>query len=295
MSMSPAHFIFLVMINLVWAFAIIAVEFGMRELSPFLFLLLRFLIISALLVPFLKFHRGRMFDIAVIAVTAGGIQFGFFYGAIYISHNIPAVVMAAQLGVPFTTLLGFVFLQEKVGWQRWLGMALAFFGVCILVFDPDVFGSILGIALGTCAACFGAVGSIFMRRIQGVKPFELQAWIALISWPPLLMLTFTFETGLWESITNATWIGWTAVAFTAIVSNMFAHAGMFFLLQRYEVSTIAPLTLMAPIMTIALSVPILGDVLTWQILLGGAICLSGVLIVTLRRPAEAVRDVEVTH
>lgn len=295
MSMSPAHFGFLVMINLVWAIAIVAVDFGMRELPPFLFLLLRFIIISAMLLPFLKIHRGRMFDVVVISITAGGIQFGFFYGAIYLSDNVSAVVMAAQLGVPFTTLLGFLFLQEQVGWQRWAGMALAFVGVSVIAFDPGVFTAFVGILLGICAACFGAVGSIFMRRISGVTPFQLQAWIALISWPPLILLTLIFEDHIWQALTNATWMGWSAVAFTAIVSNLFAHAGMFFLLQRYEVSTIAPLTLMSPIMTIAMSVPILGDQLTMQMIIGIAITLVGVLVVTIRRPAEAVREVEVSH
>jgi O-acetylserine/cysteine efflux transporter len=131
--------------------------------------------------------------------------------------------------------------------------------------------------------------------VKNIKPFEMQAWIVMISWPPLLLLSLLVEDDIPTIIANVTWVGWGAVAFAALVSNLFAHAGMFFLLQRYEVSFIAPLTLMAPIFTIFLSVAFLGDALTPRLIAGAVITTLGVLIITLRRPAEAVRVEEVTH
>jgi hypothetical protein len=72
------------------------------------------------------------------------------------------------------------------------------------------------------------------------------------------------------------------VAFTALVSNLIAHAGIFWLLQRYEVSTISPLTLLTPIWAVIFGVTLLGDTLTWRMALGGAVTLFGVGIVAIR-------------
>jgi O-acetylserine/cysteine efflux transporter len=188
-----------------------------------------------------------------------------------------------------------VFLQESVGWRRWAGMLLAFSGVMYISFDPDAFTYLTGMLFGVMAAVSGSVASIFMRLVKDIKPFEMQAWIVMISWPPLLFLSLTVEQDIPTILANVTWVGWGAVAFAALVSNLFAHAGMFFLLQRYEVSFIAPLTLMAPIFTIILSVAFLGDAFTLRMFIGAAVTTLGVLIITLRRPAEAVRVEEVSH
>ncbi len=295
MSLKPAHFLLLVLINLIFALAIITSKFGFEDFPPLLFTTLRFAILAAILFPFLKIHKGRMREIFIISLCGGGLQFALFYGGIYVTDNVSAVVIASELGVPFTTVLGMVFLGEAVGWRRWTGMLLAFGGVMFITFDPAVFGYLFGMMFGVFAAASGAVASVFMRLIKGVKVFEMQAWIVTISFPPLLILTLFFDPDPIGALTTASWVGWGAVLFAALISNLFAHAGMFFLFQRYEVSLIAPLTLLAPIIAIGLSVWLLGDILTWQMIVGAVVTTAGVLIITLRRPAETLRDVEVTH
>jgi len=293
--MRPAHFLFLMTINLVFALAVVTVKVGFQEIPPILFTTLRFLLLAVILVPFLDIHRGQMREVLIIALGAGGFQFALFYGGIYVTGNVSAVVIAAELGVPISTVLGMVFLQEHVGWKRWAGMLLAFAGVMVITFDPTAFTYLNGMLFGIAAATAGSVASIFMRLVKDIKPFEMQAWIVMISWPPLLLLSLLVEHDIPGVLAHVTWVGWGAVLFAALVSNLFAHAGMFFLLQRYEVSLIAPLTLVAPIITIALSVAFLGDVLTWRMIVGAIVTTAGVLIITLRTPAQAVRVEEVTH
>ena len=69
----------------------------------------------------------------------------------------------------------------------------------------------------------------------------------------------------------------------AFASSLVGHAGIYYLLQRYEVSTTAPLTLLAPIFTVGFSVTLLGDVLTERMIIGAVVALIGVLIVTVRQ------------
>jgi O-acetylserine/cysteine efflux transporter len=292
MSLTPHHFLLMLVINLFWALTVIAVAVGLEDLPPFLFSCLRFLLLAVLLLPFLEAQKGRMAQIAVIAISSGALQFALLYGGIYVAEDVSAVALASQLGVPFATLLSIVFLGEVVRWRRWAGIILAFAGVMVLSFDPRVLAYIDGILFGIAAAFVAAIGAIFMRRLKDVTPYALQAWIAMISWPPLLLLSMVVEGDTAALINNAGWVAWGTIVFSALASNLVAHAGMFWLLQRYEVSTLSPLTLMSPVLTVILAVALLGDVLTWRMALGGAITLVGVGIILLRRPEAAVEEVK---
>ncbi|MGF1456368.1 MAG: DMT family transporter [Alphaproteobacteria bacterium] len=289
--MTAKHFAFLVLITFVWALSLVAVSIGVQEMPPLLFTGLRFLLLAVILAPFLRWHRGQMGKIAIVAMGAGALQFGLFFTGIYVADDLSSVAIATQLGVPFTTLLSMVLLGETVGWRRWLGMALSFVGVMAISFDPRVFAYIDGMAFGVAAALVGAVSIIVMRQLETVGVFALQAWIALLSWPLLLPASLVIEGDALALMAEASWRTWAAIAFTALVSNLVAHAGLFYLIQRYEVSRISPLTLMTPVFTVILGVTVLGDVLTGRMVLGGVITLIGVLIISVRRP-ETVLAVE---
>ncbi len=286
--MSVPHFAFLVLITFVWALSLVAVSIGMQDMPPLLFTGLRFLFLSLILLPVLRWHGGQMRNIAIVAMGAGAVQFGFFVTGIYVADDLSSVAIASQLGVPFTTLLSVFFLGEVVGWRRWLGIALSFTGVMVISFDPRVLAYIDGMAFGVAAALIGAVSVIVMRMLKNVGVFALQAWIALLSWPLLLPASWLIEGDPWPTMVAAPNQTWIAIAFTALISNLIAHAGIYYLIQRYEVSTISPLTLMTPIFTVILGVTILNDQLTERMILGGVITLIGVLIISLRQPETAL-------
>ncbi len=288
--MTPQHLALMFGVNFVWALTLVSAKIGVDEMPPFLFTGLRFLVVAAVLLPFLKIHRGRMWTIFGIAMTAGGIQFGIFFTGLRVAEDVSAVALASQLGVPFAALLSIVFLKEEVRWRRWLGIVLAFTGVMVISFDPRVLSYAAGFALGILGAFVGAISSILMRRLKDVGVYDLQSWIAMFSWPFLIGMSFAFEGNPLPSIQSASAVVWAAMLFAAFCSSLIAHAGMYFLLQRYEVTIVSPLTLLTPIFTIIMGVAFLGDVLTTRMLIGGLITLAGVAIVTMRQPEYVVAE-----
>ena len=75
--------------------------------------------------------------------------------------------------------------------------------------------------------------------------------------------------------------------------NVFGHGSFYFLLRRYDASLIAPMTLMAPLIGVICGVVLLGDPVTWQLVLGGLLALAGVGVVAARpartaSPADAL-------
>ncbi|NOT40262.1 MAG: EamA family transporter [Alphaproteobacteria bacterium] len=285
--MAPQHFLLLLLICTIWGFNFVAAKVGVSEVPPLLFAGLRFAILFVLLIPFLKVAPGRMRDVVMIALFNGAIHFGLmFIGVALTAASVMAVIV--QLNVPFATMLSIVMLGEVVHWRRWTGIAMTFFGVMIVSFDPHVFDSLTGVLFGAAAALSGAIAAIYMRRLTNVGVFQLQSWTAAVTAPCLLLASLAFETGQLDAIGNASWIAWGALLFTAFGASLIGHNGYYYLLQRYEVSLIAPLSLLAPILGVVFGIWVLGEPMTARIVLGALTAFVGVAILAIRnrRPIE---------
>ncbi len=289
--MSLPHFILLVGIALAWGLNFVMAKLGLGEVPPFLFTTLRFVTIAILLAPFLRWAPGQMKYVAAIGVTAGFLHFALMFTGISLTDASVAAVVV-QLNVPFATILSVALLGETVGWRRLIGIILAFSGVALISFDPRVFGYLNGVLLMIGGAASMAVAMILMRRIKGVGPLQMQAWLAWISVPALLALTFAFEGHQWATITHTPLWAWGTILYSAVAASIFGHAAMYYLIQRYEVSLVGPLTLLAPVCGILFSVWLLGEGLTWRIALGAVITLGGVAIVAARQSSAAGEELE---
>ncbi|PKQ03579.1 MAG: EamA/RhaT family transporter [Alphaproteobacteria bacterium HGW-Alphaproteobacteria-12] len=280
--MTPLHLGFMVLINFIWGFALVAAKVSLDHFPPLLFAGLRFTLIVMVLFPFLKIHTGRMRDVIIIALCAGPIGFGFFFVGLALS-NASVVAVTSQLGVPFATIMSIVFLKEQVHWRRWLGISLSFLGIMVISFDPVVFTYIDGVLFVVASALVGSVGTIFQRQIKNVGVFELQAWVAVVAAPLMLGASALFEQDQFDLVMSASLLDWSGIFYVAFASSLVGHAGIYYLLQRYEVTQTAPLTLLSPIFTVFFAVTLLGDVLTTRMIAGALIALSGVFIVSLRQ------------
>ncbi len=100
------------------------------------------------------------------------------------------------------------------------------------------------------------------------------------------------------ALAQAQSVGWpivACIAYAALVTSVFAHTAYYFLIGRYEANVVAPLTLLTPLITIALGVWITGDRIDTKMIVGSAVALAGVLIIALRtRSAPLVQAQEHT-
>ena len=273
---------FLVLICLIWGYNLVAVKVGLREFPPVLFAFLRFAVLALLLAPLLRVHRSQMGPLIFAALLCGGLNFGLLFYAMSLTDNVAVVAIASQLGLPFTTLLSVALLGEVVRWRRWLGIALSFAGVMVMGFDAGVFTQGVALLLVIASAFVGALGLISIKRVRGVRPIELQAWFAWASWPALLALTLLLERGQIDSLRHASLHAWMALGYVALLSSLVGHTGYYYLLQRYPVSSVAPVTVLSPLFSVLFSITLLGTQVTPRLLIGGLLTLLGVLIVAVR-------------
>ena len=272
----------LVGMNLIWGLNLVVSKIGVGEFAPIFFTAMRFGSLALFLLPMLRIHRGQMKNLLVAALLTGPLSFGLLFTGIARAQDASTVAIATQLGVPFSTVLSVWLLGEHIHWRRVLGIVLAFSGVVIIGFDPRVFAYRDGLGFVIASSFVAALGLIFVKRLSGVRPLELQAWIASVGGPVLLLMSLLLESGQGQSLLTATWKGWTALAFTAVLSSLVAHSAWYYLISRHPVTRLSPITLLSPLFGVFFGVTLLGDHLTARMLAGGAVTLAGVFIVVLR-------------
>jgi O-acetylserine/cysteine efflux transporter len=281
-SLATRDLALLIGMNLIWGLNLIASKIGVGQFPPIFFTALRFGSLALFLLPMLKIHRGQMANLFAAAMLTGPATFALLFAGIYLAEDAATVAVASQMSVPFSTLMSIWFLGETIRWRRTLGIVLAFAGIVIISFDPRVFAYWEGLALVVCSSFVSSLGLIFLKRLQGIRPLEVQSWIALVGGGILLALSLILEGGQVNAVRNANWEGWLALFFTTVMSSLVAHTAWFYLVGRYPVTSLSPITLLSPLFGIFFGVTLLDDHLTARMLAGGAVTLIGVLIVVLR-------------
>lgn len=288
--MAPAHLGLVLLIDLVWGLNAVISKVGVTLFPPLLFTGLRFVAVLALLFPYLRWKRGEMGAIFAVTILGGLLNFGLsFWGTALSNASLSSVL--GQLNAPFATILSIIFLKEHVGWRRWLGIGLAFAGTAYLGFDPHVAAIWVGGVLVVAAALSMSAAQILMRRLRDVGVLELQAWIALVCAPGLLLASAFVEQGQVEAMRNAPWYEWSFVLYNAVGAGIIGQGGMYFLLRRYDIALVTSLFLIAPVFGVMFGVWLLDEPMTPQILIGSGLTLIGILIIALRQRRSSVTAV----
>ena len=284
--MASSHLLLLVFINACWGFNFIAGKLGTELFGPILFSAIRFAIVLILLIPFLRWVPGQMKRILLIGLLLGVVHYPMMFFAMYATENLSAVAIAAQLVVPFSTLLAIVFLQERIGWTRTMAIALSFTGVVIIGFEPIGADHILSLLLVVGGSFSIAVASIWMRQLQKVGVFNLQAWIAVVATASLTILAIVFESPSIHMLRAIALVDYWTPFYSAVGATIIGHGSFYWLVQRYPINQVSPFITLSTLFAIVFGVLLLSDQITGRILLGGALTLVGVTVIA-RRNAKA--------
>jgi len=218
------------------------------------------------------------------------VGLAFLVLGLSLAKDVSTVAIFSQLIVPFATILSVLFLGEVIHWRRITGIALAFIGVFVIGFDPRAFSYLAGLLCIVLHAFCAASGMIFIKRLRGVSPMQLQAWIGLFTMPIMIVLSLMMESGQASAMQHASITAWGAVAFAVIGSSLAGQTIFFYLLKRYPVSSVAPLNVLATVFGALFGVLINHDLLTSRMVVGGVITLAGVLIIELRTKKIFIED-----
>ncbi|MEZ5925717.1 MAG: DMT family transporter [Hyphomicrobiaceae bacterium] len=278
----------LIAVQALWGVNWIFSKTALLEIPPLTLIVLRFLTVFVLFLPWMRWHRGMMLRIGLVTMTSGALNFGLGFMALTMAHDIAPLALSGNLAIPFATILSALFLGDRIGIWRGSALVVAFLGVAFMSFDPRIFSYWEAMLVNMAAAFAWATGAIFMRQTTAVHPIDMQGWIALGTWLPVGIAAVIIEPQAIDSIRSASMQAWACLAYVVIGGTLIAHVGFNWLVHRHPIPRLAPFLLLAPVIASVSGVIFLGDSWSWRLVAGGALTLSGVLIITLREARRRV-------
>lgn len=284
--MSLRHLVLVLVIMAIWGLNYPVGKIGVGAVPPMMMIGIRFLVVGALVLPFVPVPWPHMRRIFYLSVVIGVLHFApNFTGLKYVDSGVGAILN--QLSVPFSAILAAIFFHDRLGWRRLLGMILAFAGVAVLMGEPKRATDLWGAALMIFAALAWAVSLIQTKFLKQVHPLSLVGWMTLMAAPQLIALSLVLEERPVAAALDMGWSGWGPILYMAIFVSVVSHSLWYGLVHRYPINVTSPFALLTPVFGVLFGVLILDEPLTWWMLAGSLIALAGVAIITIRRPAQA--------
>lgn len=182
-----------------------------------------------------------------------------------------AFVTAAGFTRPLVLLaLAALLLGERVSRIRWIGTAIGFAGVLIMV-RPDAVPWNLGLAGLAASILFGSLAVIQTRRLRNEDTVVLMIFYTV----GLSLLTALPAALAWHPVAAADWPALLAI-------GVLAQLGQYCFLRAYQLAPariLAPLGYLSLVLATAVGYLVFGEVPGWQTLAGVAVILAATRMV----------------
>lgn len=267
---------------LIWSGNLIAIKLGVNELPPMVLITLRFLTTTLVFLPFIKWPgKTRFWKIAEVGLWMGAVHQGLLFTAMGML-DASTIVILLQSQIMFAALLGWLILKETIHWRTGLGLLLGFSGLLLVLGGPDS-QNLWGCLITLLSALAIAVSYIRMRQLKDVHAPTFIAIINGVSIPFVFMASMILAPHGWAQLPDADWSVIAGVlVFQAFIVSL-SHILWQILLSRNAVANVTCFILLLPIVTIALSVWLLGESMHASLLWGGLLTIIGVGIITMRK------------
>ncbi len=288
----PADFARLVAVPAIWGGTFVGGKYVVASLTPLMGSFARYVIacVALLVAAFVlegglpKLTRQQLFGTLVLGLLGVFAYNLFFMGAL---ARLPAsrAALIIAMNPVITISLSSLLLGERLSPLRWVGVAVALTGVWIVVSHGDITSiASAGVGVGElfmlCAVTSWALYTVIGRQVlKGLSPLAATNYAAL--WGTLMLGAVAAprfgelraEQFDWKVVVSLLYLGilGTAVAFVWYYTSI----------KRLGASVSAIFTNLVPVFGVMISVLLLGESLLASMLIGGAVAICGVMMVSL--------------
>ncbi|MFI8581228.1 putative DMT superfamily transporter inner membrane protein [Pseudomonas sp. THAF187a] len=288
-------FLFQLMLLLcaIWGSQQVAIKLAAEDIAPMLQVALRSGIAAVLVGILLLWQRGwrGWLGSTWLAGILAGVLFAleFFFIALGLRYTSASHMAVFLYTAPIFSALGLHLMlpSERLRRLQWLGIALCFGGV-VMAFgvggdwseiDADI---LLGDALGLCAGMAWGATTVVVR---GSRLSEAPAGLTLFY---QLTVAFVLLLGYALAMVDLGQVRWTPLAIGSVllqgvVVSFFTYLAWFWLLRRYLASNMAVFSFMTPLFGVTFGVLVLDEPLTLNFIIGAALVLAGIMLVSSER------------
>ena len=276
----------------IWGSTWMFIKLGLEDLPPISFAGIRFVLAALVLAGLVAARRAplprRRGDWGLLAVTgllAFTLNYGLlFWGEQYISSGLAAVLQAT---IPvFGLLIAHLYLPgERLTAARVAGVLLGVAGVGVIfsnqltVAGPSALWGSAAVVAGAVCAAYANV--LVKARGAHLDPALLAGGQMACGLVPLVAVGWAVEGN--PAGFRWTWQAAASLLYLTLVGSVVAFLLYYWLVRNMDVTKTMLIALVTPLVAVLLGMLVLGERLTWRTIAGGALIMSGIGTVVLRR------------
>lgn len=270
-----------------WGLNFPAIHLSLEQFPPFFLVALRFAILAIPTVLLVPRPAVPLRWLLSFGFCFGVLQFAFLYLAMDQGMPTGLASLVLQASAPFTVLLGAAWLRERISARQGVGIGIAVLGlggIAALRATDGAATGFLPVVLTLCGGLGWALGNLASRQARPDNPLHLTLWMSVIPPLPMAVLALLLDGphAIGHSLTTlGTATGaWAlaGLAYTVLVATVFGSGVWTALLSRHPSGTVAPFSMLVPVVGIAASWLLLDEQPRAAELALGTLVVAGVLI-----------------
>lgn len=285
----------LILSAIIWGAATPILKKSLDTVPPFSMAYLRFVIAFILILPFTsargivveRKHIPQIIKASIFGIT---LNIGLLFLGAKLTTGLHTSVIIA-LDPLFTVIGAYLILKEKLCRHTIVGILIGFLGTLVIIGEPllqisnfkteHLIGDIL-VVLSTIAWVAYTIENKQLDKLKSYHPLEIlpiSFLIGVISFSPL---------AIWEYLQNPLWVSNMSdfskfgILYYGIFSSFLAYIAFTWGLSKSSATTAGLVCYIIPLISVLLSIPLLGEPITSSFLFGATLIAIGLILTELR-------------
>ena len=233
----------------------------------------------------LKIKKGQIHQLLIISVLFA-VQLSMFYVGLSKTHASRGTLLINIQPFLVLFLAHFFIPNDRITKRKILGILMGFSGVAFVFLEKKGLTADFqkGDVIILIATFLWAASAVYTKKIlENLRPFQVVLFPVMFTGPFCLLVAFLFD-DIMVAHLNPMVLG--ALIYQGLITTSFGFVAWNTLLQKYGAVSLHSFLFIIPIAGVFLGVLVLGEPITFKILLALAMIVSGISTVQLKSKKE---------
>ncbi|WP_100415062.1 EamA family transporter [Mumia flava] len=282
--MTPRDRLLAALVATAWGVNFLAIDASLQHFPPLFLVALRFAVLAVPVVLLVPRPDVELRWLIGYGAGFGIAQFVFLYAGMAAGMPAGLASLVLQASAPFTVVLAAALLRERLSGRQVAGILLAVAGLALVAWQRAQIAALLPVVLTLLGALGWAFGNLANRQARPSRPLHLALWMSVVPPLPMLAIALAVEgparigTSLSTAFTIDALPAMVGLAYTVLIGTVLGSGLWTALMARYPSSTVAPFSMLVPVVGMSTAAVVLHERLHALELVGAAVVISGVLL-----------------
>jgi O-acetylserine/cysteine efflux transporter len=278
--MAPKDLMLALVVIVVWGMNFVVIKVGLDHMPPMLLGALRFMLAAFPAILFIKRPQMPLRWLLAYGTTISLAQFAFLFSAMKVGMPAGLASLVLQSQAFFTLFFAVMFLGERLRAANLVGLLISAGGLLVIGMQGDRSMTLAGFVLTICAASMWALGNIVTRKVGKVNLVGLVVWGSLIPPIPFFALSLWLEgpEAIEAALRGFDMSALLVLTYLAFGATILGYGLWSRLLSRYPANTVAPFSLLVPVVGLTSAAVLLDEHLGMLQAIGALLVMVGLAV-----------------